>query len=84
MTEHADIDHPGRTRNATALFREAVKEHPVKSVGGLVLEYGMFASGLFLAAALYSARVPLSAVDRALGLKLRERCVDLLARLSPG
>jgi hypothetical protein len=51
---------------------------------GLLVEYAMFASGVFLALALFFTRVPLRVADRAFGLRLRERFIELLARISPG
>ena len=44
----------------------------------------MFASGVFLALCLFLTRVPLRLVDRAFGLRLRERFIERIARLSPG
>lgn len=49
-----------------------------------MVEYAMFDAAVGLALALAAARAPLSAADRVLGLELRRRVVDLLARLSPG
>jgi hypothetical protein len=57
---------------------------PVRALGGLVVEYLMFASAVCLAVGLYLTRVPLRFVDRRLGLSLRERFVEALARISPG
>jgi hypothetical protein len=37
-----------------------------------------------MALSLYATRKPMAAVDRALGLRLRERFVDFIARVSPG
>jgi hypothetical protein len=51
---------------------------------GLPVEYAMFASAVFLALFLFATRVPLRLVDRTFGIRLRERFVDLLARISPG
>lgn len=44
----------------------------------------MFAAAVFLALGLFLTRVPLGMVDRAFGFRLRERFIDLLARVSPG
>jgi hypothetical protein len=44
----------------------------------------MFASAVFLALALFLTRVPMALLDRALGWRLRERFIDLIARVSPG
>lgn len=65
-------------------FSTALREHPVRRLATLTGEYGMFASGLGLAAGLFVTRVPLRLLDHALGTRLRERFVDLVARISPG
>jgi hypothetical protein len=44
----------------------------------------MFAAAVFLALGLFLTRAPLRVLDRTLGWRLRERFVDLLARVSPG
>lgn len=59
-------------------------KNPVSAVFGLLVEYLMFASAVFLALMLYFTRVPLRVLDEAFGLRLRERFVDFLARVSPG
>lgn len=59
-------------------------KNPARPAFGLVLEYLMFASAVFLALMLFATRVPLRMLDTALGLRLRERFVDFIARLSPG
>jgi len=68
----------------TARFGEALRERPLRVSAGLGVEYAMFASGLGLAVCLFATRVPLRITDRVLGLRLRDRFVDLLARVSPG
>lgn len=50
----------------------------------IIVEYLMFASAVFLALMLFLTRVPMRILDRTLGLRLRERFVDFLARISPG
>jgi hypothetical protein len=62
----------------------ALKKAPVRTAFGLFVEYGMFAAAVFLALGLFLTRVPLAALDRALGLRLRERFIELIARVSPG
>jgi hypothetical protein len=71
-------------RSGTEHFREAWRRRPVRTTLGLGVEYGMFASGMGLAAAMFVTRVPLRLLDRATGLRLRERFIELLARISPG
>jgi hypothetical protein len=70
--------------SAFAHFTNAAKPRPFGAAAGLVVEYLMFASAVFLALLLFATRVPLRLIDGAFGLRLRERCVDLLARISPG
>jgi hypothetical protein len=50
----------------------------------LIVEYLMFFSAVFLALSLFLTRVPLRVLDGALGLSLRRRFIDFIARLSPG
>jgi hypothetical protein len=76
--------HEPATQRGVVVFREALRERPVRTAAGLALEYAMFASAVGLALALFATRVPLRFADRALGLRLRERFIDLLARVSPG
>ena len=78
------VNAPSAQRGAFAFFADALRERPVRSLLGLVVEYAMFASAVGLALALFATRVPLRLVDRAFGLRLRERFVELLARVSPG
>jgi hypothetical protein len=75
---------PAVDRSGTEHFRDAWRRRPVRTTLGLAVEYGMFASGMGLAAALFLTRVPLRLLDRATGLRLRERFIELLARISPG
>jgi hypothetical protein len=75
---------PGTRQSAVGAFGAALRERPIRTGAGLGVEYGMFASGVGLALALFLTRVPLRIVDRAFGLRLRERFVDLLAKISPG
>jgi hypothetical protein len=70
--------------SAFSLFSQALRNKPVGTLLGLVAEYGMFAAGLFLALTLFILRVPLRLLDQATGLRVRERFIDLLARISPG
>lgn len=76
--------HTRKSQDAFALFGQALRERPIGVSGGLIAEYGMFASAVLLAGSLYATRVPMAAMDRALGLRLRERFIELIARVSPG
>jgi hypothetical protein len=77
-------DSPETHLTGTGPFAVELKKAPAMTSLGLVAEYGMFASAIFLAGSLYATRVPMRAVDRVLGLRLRERFIDLIARASPG
>ena len=72
------------SQSGPALFGEALREHPVRTSLGLAVEYLTFGSAVFMALSLYATRKPMEAVDRALGLGLRQRFVDFIARVSPG
>jgi hypothetical protein len=72
------------SQDGPALFWAALRERPLRVGFGLVVEYGMFASGMALALGLFVARVPLRLLDGAFGLGLRERFIELIARISPG
>jgi hypothetical protein len=72
------------SRSAFALFAAALRKSPLRSSFGLIIEYAMFASAVCLALGLFLTRVPLRLIDRRLGLRLRERFIELIARLSPG
>lgn len=71
-------------RSGGGLFMAELRERPVRTGLGLVAEYAMFAAGVGLALGLLLTRVPLRMIDGVLGLGLRQRFVDLLARISPG
>src|SRR5215471_14404922 len=65
-------------------YGSPVQRKPFGNPLGLVLEYLMFASAVFLAISLYLTRHPMALLDRVLGLRLRERFVEFIARMSPG
>ncbi|MFI5309341.1 MAG: hypothetical protein ACHQ53_18445 [Polyangiales bacterium] len=50
----------------------------------MLKQYATFAAGVGFALALFLTRVPLRWLDRATGLRVRDRAVDLIARISPG
>lgn len=67
-----------------ALFGRAVRARPIGAVAGLAVEYAGFFAACLFAALLLLTRAPLRGIDRLTGLRLRERFIDLLARISPG
>jgi hypothetical protein len=75
---------PGVSRSALELFQTPLRQQPLRTSLGLGVEYAMFASGLGLALGLFATRVPLRLLDGALGLRTRDRFIELLARISPG
>jgi hypothetical protein len=70
--------------NAVELFFDDLQKRRARAALGLCVEYATFASAVFLATALYSTRAPMAAFDKRTGLRVRERFVDLIARVSPG
>lgn len=70
--------------SGVAHFWAAARRNPVRSVLGLIIEYAMFASAIFLAVSLLVTRVPLRILDVTFGLRLRQRFVDFLGKVSPG
>jgi len=74
---------PSQVR-ATVRFGSALRDRPLRTSVELGIEYAMFASGVGLALCLFATLVPLRVADRVLGLRLRDRFVELLARVSPG
>lgn len=86
---HPTEGHRADTENAESqsgvrLFGEALAQKPLRTSLGLAVEYLTFGSAVFMALSLYATRKPMAAVDRAFGLGLRQRFVDLIARISPG
>jgi len=75
---------PEARRSGLALFGRALAKRPLGTVAHLLVEYGMFFSAVVLALGLYLTRRPMALLDRVLGLRLRERFVNLIAKLSPG
>jgi hypothetical protein len=83
----SSIPAPGArktSQDGPALFWAALRARPLRVGFGLIAEYAMFASGMMLALGLFLARVPLRVLDRAFGLDLRERFIEIVARISPG
>jgi hypothetical protein len=72
------------SQSSIALFGVALRQRPLFTSLYLVVEYAMFAAAVSLALGLFLTRGPLRFVDGVFGLRLRERFIDLIARLSPG
>lgn len=73
-----------RRVSSCALFRDRFAARPLRAVLGLVVEYGMFVVAVCLVLGLFATRVPLRVLDRALGLGLRSRFIELMVRIAPG
>ena len=63
---------------------QALRERPLRTLLGLLVEYAGFVAACIFALLLIVTRVPLALIDRSTGLRLRERCIELIARVSPG
>jgi hypothetical protein len=67
-----------------ALFRDRLARAPFRTLLRLLGGYGSFVVAICLVLGLFATRAPLRVLDRALGLRLRSRFIELLARISPG
>ncbi len=74
----------GTRLSGPGLFWSALRARPLRVGLGLCVEYAMFAAAVGLALLLRLTRTPMAWLDRISGLRLRERIVSVLARLSPG
>lgn len=84
-TESTNVaSDPGAHPSAAGAFGAALRQQPIRTGVALGVEYATFAAGVGLALGLFVTRVPLRIADRALGLRLRERFIELIARISPG
>jgi hypothetical protein len=70
--------------SGVALFWEKLRKAPLSAAGSLAVEYAMFETAAALALSIYLTRKPLAFVERVSGVRVRERFVDFVARLSPG
>ena len=69
---------------ALTLFWLSVKRRPFATILGLPLEYLTFFAAVGFAIFLLVTRAPLALCDRVFGWHLRERFIELIARISPG
>ena len=67
-----------------ARFRHCLRTRPLHAVLRLALEYAGFVAACVFALLLLVTRAPLGWLDRHTGLGVRERCIDLISRISPG
>jgi hypothetical protein len=71
-------------RSGLGLFGRELRTRPFRTIAWLFVEYAMFFAAVLLALLLWATRRPLAAIDDRFGLRLRERFVDVIARISPG
>jgi len=69
---------------ASGRFVRALRERPVRALAGLLVEYAGYVAACVFVLLLLATRLPLGFIDRTTGLRLRERCIDLIARIAPG
>lgn len=62
----------------------ALRERPLRTLLGLLVEYAGFVAACIFALLLLVTRLPLALIDRSTGLRLRERAIELISRVSPG
>jgi hypothetical protein len=62
----------------------SLRARPLRTLLGLGLEYAGYVAACVFALLLVASRSPLAWLDRSTGWKLRERCIELIARVSPG
>ena len=62
----------------------ALRRHPLRTLGGLLVEYLGFVSAILFVLFLLLTRVPLRVLDSLTGWEIRRRIIDAIARVSPG
>jgi hypothetical protein len=70
--------------NPFALFGQAFRKQPLRTCLGMLGQYATFFAAVGFALALFLTRVPLRWFDHLTGLRVRERAVDVIGRISPG
>ncbi len=65
-------------------FGQELRRRPAGTLLALLLEYLQYMGGILFSLLLLLTRVPLRLIDRATGLRLRERLIDRVASLFPG
>ena len=70
--------------SAFGRFTRALRERPMRALAGLLCEYASYLAACVFVLLLLATRLPLGFIDRTTGLRLRERIIDLIARVSPG
>jgi hypothetical protein len=62
----------------------SLRARPLRTLFGLGLEYAGYVAACVFALLLVATRAPLAWIDQSTGLRLRERFIELIARVSPG
>lgn len=70
--------------NGLEQLGRSLRARPLRTLLGLGLEYAGYLAACVFALLLIATRGPLAWLDRGLGLRLRERFIELIARVSPG
>jgi hypothetical protein len=66
------------------LLRDDLAKHPYQTIIGIFLEYAGFVAACLFVAVLWVTRLPLRYLDETLGLSIRRRAIEVVAKLSPG
>jgi hypothetical protein len=69
---------------AVNLFRQKIAEKPLRAVVDLCVDYAVYTGICFFVLFLFLSKGPLRLVDAITGLSVRERLIELIARLSSG
>jgi hypothetical protein len=67
-----------------ARFALQLRSRPLRTLAGLCLEYAGYVAACCFVLLLLATRLPFAWLDRIPGLRLRERCIELISRVSPG
>lgn len=70
--------------NGIEQFGRSLRARPLHTLLGLGLEYAGYLAACVFALLLIATRAPLAWLERGTGLRLRERLIELIARVSPG
>ena len=69
---------------ATRYILENFKKSPLRTLAKLIIDYFMYVSIFFFVLFLLVGKYPLSAVDKSTHLDLRNKIIDIIAKISHG
>jgi hypothetical protein len=69
---------------AVQRFSRQLHDQPLRTLLGLAYEYAGYVAACVFVLLLLASRVPLRVLDRIPGLRIRERIIELISRVSPG